>query len=257
MSEARVTLQQVEDAVDLVEFALRRRTSAEADDEFRRLRDDYRDQPRFADLVNTVVDRLGLRVVGESRFGLVLAPLEGSVFAARTGDYREGLAVEDRVLHGLAHLGIAAYCYPTANTLADSRVVSIDPVKVSGEITDAAQQLEADAPDEVAVDSEELREAWRAWLALPPNLSGKRGERRGSRLWYVHQALRWLTEQQLLSYDGTVWRTTHAYQAHVADIASDVKFLLVRACTGEDPDRHAAPPDADGPVDDDHLEDAR
>lgn len=232
-----VSLEEVGDAVDLVEFALRRRLLAEADEDYRRLRDVYRDDPRFKELADLVADRLGLRVLGVSTFGLAVTPVEGSVFAARTGDYQQGMSPEHRVLHGLAHLGIAAYCFPTTGALSDARVVTIDPAKVIEELTETAKRMADDAPEEVPIDSEELREAWRAWLVLPPVAPGAKGERvRGSRLWYVQAALKWLTEQHMLAHDGTVWRTTDTYRVHVRDIASDVRFSLVQSYTEGDVD---------------------
>jgi hypothetical protein len=192
----RVALAEVDDAVALVEFTLRRRLAAEADETYQRLRGRYRDEPEFTRLVDRVAGGLGLRVLGRSTFGLAVAPTEGSVFAARTGDYSKNLGVDLRVLHGLAHLGIAAYCFPTTAALAQSRVLTLEPAKVAAELTDTARRMAEDQPDEVPVDSEELREAWRAWLALPPSNTGVHGELKNkSRLSFVEQALAWLTDQ--------------------------------------------------------------
>jgi hypothetical protein len=241
VSDVRVAMSEVSDAVELVDFALRKRLVAEADEDYRRLRDVYRDDPRFKQLVDLVADRLGLRVLGVSTFGLAVTPVDGSLFAARTSDYQTSMSVELRVLHGLAHLGVAAYCFPTTGALSDSRVVSIDPAKVSDELTETAKRMAADSPEEVSVDSEELREAWRAWLALPAVAPGKNGERpRQSRLWFVQHTLSWLTEQHMLVHDGTVWRTTDTYRVHVRDIASDVRFGLVRSYVEKDVDEPRA-----------------
>lgn len=203
MSETKVTVREAADAASLIRFALRKRLLAETNEDYRRLCDLYRDEPRFAQLVTAVADGLELRILGVTAFGLTVTPAEGSVFAARTGDYRSGLTPELRVLHGLAHLGVAAYCFSTTASLADSRTIEVIPAKVVAELTEAAEQLADSAPDDVPVDSEELREAWRAWLALPPANPGAKGELANkSRLWFVQQAVRWLEDQQLLVANG-------------------------------------------------------
>lgn len=235
------TLDDVAAANRLLAFALRPRRIADADDTYGQLRDRYRDEPSFTATVDAAAQGLALRVLSAGELGLVLTPEVGSVFAARTGDYAEvGSGVEHRLLHGLAHLAIAAYCYPTPSALGDLRVIRILPDRVEQETTEVAQRLAADAPDDVRVDSEELRDAWRAWLALPAvhRTGTGRLARHASRAYFLDAALRWLADQGLLTTDGESWATTDAYRVHVRDIANDVKFGLVRAHMDTDPNRH-------------------
>lgn len=248
-----IHLDDVTAATTLLAFALRPRRIANAHDTYAELRDRYRNDPAFARIVDAAAAGLELRTIGTSPFGLVITPEPGSVFAARTGDYHDvGTSVEHRLLHGLAHLGIAAYCYPTPAALGDPRTVRIAPAKVETETTEAAQRLAADAPDDAAVDSDELRDAWREWLALPPDHRTPTGRlaKHSSRAFYIETALRWLTDQGMLTYDGTQWRTTEAYRMHVHDIANDVRFTLVRSYVR---DGDTPGPDTAEPADPEHA----
>lgn len=199
------------------------------------LRTRFADDVDFAQLVAAFAAGIGLRVLGRNADALVVGPTESSVFSARLSDYTHGSqrlsGFEQRLLAGFAHLGLAAYCFPTPESLTRPGTVRIVARTVAEELTETAEQLASDAPEGTPVDSEELCEAWRAWLALPKVAftdSGKLAVGR-SRLAYVTGALGWLSDQGLVRGEGDLWRNTDAYRIHVANAAQDVKLSIVRS----------------------------
>src|SRR5688572_14817022 len=63
----------------------------------------------FRDLVDHIADGLGLVVLDVSAAsGITLGATPGSPFELRLADYRANLSGDERLLHGLIHVGIAA-----------------------------------------------------------------------------------------------------------------------------------------------------
>lgn len=240
-------LDDAEAAGTLLAYALQPATAG--DQPYARLLLRFADDQDFAQLVEAFGRGLGLRPLGRTPDRLVVGPEQQSPFAARQSDYVHGgqrlAGFEQRLLAGFAHLGVAAYCFPTPDSLERTLTIRVTAAAVADELTETAGRLAADAPDDVAVDSEEVREAWRLWKALPRVSHTETGQlaKGRSRLAHVTAALQWLTDQHLLRAGDGVWRTTDAYRIHVARAASDVKLLLVRS----------AWPERDGSGDDDAL----
>lgn len=223
----------VQDAARLVQAALTA-SHHRPDPQVVQLRDRYGDDMRFRATVDAVAAGLGLQVLGATDVNLVVAATSTSPLAMRLRDVGGLTDVDDRLRLGLALLGVVAYCYPTSGQVDDRRTLVVDPVEVARELTEVCEQLEADHPADTPVDSEQLREAWRMWLRLPPvELTEHDHLRvRGSRLWFVQRACDLLAEQRLLVADGDRFRTTPALRVHVNHAAYELHVNLLRAAFG-------------------------
>ncbi len=124
----------------------------------------------FRDLVDHVADGLGLLVLeADGVSGVVLGAAPGSVFELRLADYRANLSVEDRLVHGLIHVGIAAYTFPTAASLADDDARHASVQAVERFLRTASEQLSERRGDAaVADDPPETEQAWRLYLRRQP-----------------------------------------------------------------------------------------
>lgn len=157
------------DAGRLLGFALRSQnpmTSKEYAELLRR----YDEDSALRIVVDGTCDGLGLRIVYVGQFGLIVTPSDASPFRLTADDYKSGMAPEERILHGLVQVAIAAYSFPRAETLAQDDDVQPAPLTAQKlaeylrSFAEAEQHRAADdSPDHV--ESEE-REAWRQVLAL-------------------------------------------------------------------------------------------
>lgn len=157
-------------AAQLIGYGLRPRLRPAAAPGYADLVARHQTDVTFRELVEAVADGLGLAVLdADGVSGLVLAATEGSVFEQRLGDYRANLSADDRMLHGLIHLGIAAYAFPTAASLADDDVRHASVQAVERYLRAACERLrerDGDGPSDPAQD--EVEQAWRLYLQRQP-----------------------------------------------------------------------------------------
>lgn len=120
----------------------------------------------FRELVEHIADGLGLVVLEATGVaGIVLAAAPGSPFELRLADYRSNLSADDRLLHGLIHVGIAAYAFPTAASLADDEVRHASVHAVETFLRRACERLRDRAGDAAVSDADdETEQAWRLYL---------------------------------------------------------------------------------------------
>jgi len=120
----------------------------------------------FRDLVEHIADGLGLVVLDVSgASGITLAAVEGSAFELRLADYRSNLSADDRLLHGLIHVGIAAYSYPTSASLTEDDVRQASVAEVEAFIRAGCMSLQERAGSaDPSTDQPETEQAWRLYL---------------------------------------------------------------------------------------------
>ena len=221
------------DAARLVSFGLQPKLLPARDAEYAELLRRHRDEPAFARLADAVATGLGLVVLEVStRAGLALAAADDSVFAVRMGDYarRASSEASDRILHGLAHLAVAALAFPRPEDLADDGYVGRISVNgVDAFVRQACRRLEERAEEQgentdPATDAPGLEAAWRVWARRTATGATKDARRlAGSTTGIVGKAVAFLTDSGFLQRTGDeaggTYRTTARYQLQVRDMA--------------------------------------
>lgn len=230
-----------EQAARLVAMGLRGKQVPDRDVVYRELVRRYRQDDVFAALVGAVATGLGLLVLDVTvRSGIVLAAESGSVFEIKMDDYAKQAGRRERrdtekVLHGIAHLAVAALCFPRADDLANDLYVgrvSVEDVDLvvreTCRVLDERACRESGNTDPMAQEPE-LERVWRAYLRRPEVAATKDSRRNSdSTRQMVRRALKWLADRGLLQAVGEdndeVFRTTARYQVHVRQLASQAAF---------------------------------
>ena len=228
-----VTPADAADAARLVAFGLQPRLLPARSEEYTDLLRRYRDDPLFARLTDAVAAGLGLIVLEVSpRAGMAVAAAEDSVFAVKMGDYarRAQSDTNDRFLHGLAHLAVAALAFPRPEDLADDGYLGRLTVNgVEAFVRQACRRLEERAAaagenTDPASDAPGLEAAWRVWARRSATGATKDARRlAGSTTGIVAKAVAFLADsgflQRIGDEAGGTYRTTARYQLQVRDLA--------------------------------------
>jgi hypothetical protein len=207
--------------------------------EYRALIERFRNEPLVERVVRDVARGLGLRVLEVGDYGAVLAADPDSPFNLTVADYREGLSAEERLLHGMAQVGLAAYLYPRADDLdseAEVRQVSVrdlDAFLREACARVVAQSAGADPPS----DAPELEQACRIyvrWPATKETADGRRAAKTTQGI--LSQALERLAEHGLLrragDEGGGTYQALRRYRVHVRELAGHEALHALRR---EDP----------------------
>src|SRR5258708_20826833 len=102
----------------LIRFALLPNLMPSGDSEYLALGREFLSNGSFQDVTNALARGLGLRVLSASiQSGLVLGTTTGSPFQLHREDYHSRMSASDRIVQGLVHLAIAAWCFPRAEDL--------------------------------------------------------------------------------------------------------------------------------------------
>lgn len=196
----------------------------------------------FRELVEAVADGLGLAVLdADGVSGLVLAATEGSVFEQRLGDYRANLSADDRMLHGLIHIGIAAYAFPTSASLADDDVRHASVQAVERYLRTACERLrgsEGDGPADAAHD--EAGQAWRLYLQRQPvrdTADGRVGvsTTTGMIKYAFERLVAGGMATRTADTDGGTYRLLNRYRTGVRELAATTAYRMLVDDHGPDP----------------------
>lgn len=222
-------------AAQLVGFGLSPRLRPAGDPAYAALVERFATDTGFADVVEQVAGGLGLAVLDVGASGIVLAPGPESPFAQRLSDYRANLSVNERLLHGLVHLAIAAYCYPTAASLGEGDVRTCSVAAVERYLRDAATRLrERHGERDPDADTPELEQAWRLYLrrqATRDTADGRVGVSTTSAM--VRFALERLAEQGMLTRtsdaEGGTYQALQRYRVEVRELAAGQAYRVLTA----------------------------
>lgn len=224
-------------AAQLVGFGLTPRLRPASDPAYTELVERFVADAGFADVVGHVAGGLGLAVLDVGPSGIILAPAPESPFAQRLSDYRANLSVNERLLHGLIHLGIAAYCYPAAASLADGDVRVCSVAGVERFLRDAATRLREQHGDvDPDAGAPELEQAWRLYLrrqATRETADGRAGVSTTTAM--VRYAMERLSEQGMLmrtsDAEGGTYRALQRYRVEVRELAATQAYRLLAAAS--------------------------
>lgn len=199
----------------------------------------------FRDLVEHVADGLGLVVLDVSAAsGLMLAATPGSPFELRLADYRTNLSADDRLLHGLVHIGIAAYGFPTSASLSDDDVRQASVQAVEAFIRAGCLRLQEQTGSvDPTPDRPETEQAWRLYLrrqAVRETADGRVGVSTTTGI--VKYAFERLVAAGLATRasdaDGGTYRLLGRYRVGVRELAATAAYreLLDAMTEAHEPD---------------------
>ncbi len=220
------------DAARLVSLALDPNRRADRDRDYGDLVAQYRTDPELRESTNAVADGMGLRILkADELLGLVLAARRTSPLAATPAWLRTELranGVDQRMLFGLALIGVAAYCYPTKQSLDERAAVRFGLTDIDEFIVQRSAGLTATEGDSAA----DLSQAWQVWDDTPQTDRTERDGRlkKGCRLHYVQQACRLLEARALLVADtdhDDTWRPTDRFRLHLATHGGPAAYAAV------------------------------
>ena len=130
----------------LLALSLDRSSLPGTDAEHQQLIVRFRTDPGYASTVRQIAEPLGLRVLGANQqLGLVLDPLVASPFSLRLSDLAEKFrwtSANERIIYGVAVVGVATFCYPTAESFKEPGVRQLTAVDVDKWIRQAAVSLQ-------------------------------------------------------------------------------------------------------------------
>src|ERR1041385_8388067 len=220
----------------LIRFSLLPRLLPSGDPEYLALVREFLSSPGFQDMTSALARGLGLRVLSATiQSGLVLGTTTDSPFQLHREDYHSRMSASDRIVQGLVHLGIAAWCFPRAEDLREADDVL--PARITVEelveyLHLVCEELKAREERSIAVPSAEVRMAWQHILALGKYSDSTDG--RGSFATLagkIRFALNFLTDHGFLKREGSdehpSWLARPSFRIHVRELAGHEAFSLV------------------------------
>jgi len=230
----------ITEAARLIGFGLRPKQLPARDLDYADLVARYTTDDTFADLVKAVAEGFDVNVLAVTKAtGIVLAPREESVFALKFDEYARRATMTgrsaDKVIHGLAHIAIAALAFPRPDDLAnDTYVGTVSVDEVDGVIREACRVLEerakeADENNDPLDTAPDLERAWRAYARRPAATATKDGRlATDSTRGMITKAVRFLMDQGFLTQRSKdtlgVYNTTPKYQVQVRELAATAAF---------------------------------
>jgi len=225
-------------------FALRPRLSPADDVEYLQLVREFLSDADFQDVTNAFALGLGLRILNAStQSGLALGTTMESPFQLQREDYHSRMSASDRIVQGLVHLAIAAWCFPRAEDLREADDVLPARMAVDQLVEylhtlceDLKTREERGAAESIA----EVRIAWQHILALGKYSDSADG--RGSFATLagkVRYALNFLTDHGFLKREGPdtrpTWLARPTFRIHVREFAGHEAFTMVMRAAPEAP----------------------
>jgi len=225
----------------LIAYALQPKLVPARDPEYATLVAQFHGDPAFADLVVGIAEGQGLTILACDRLlGLVAAPTPESPYRLRMDDYLATPKVEQRLLHGLVQLAIAAVCFPTAASLEDDAapLPSVSAREVHERVERLAAVLQqrfnrADPP----TDEPELEPVWRIVLRTRATDTTPDGRSTPfTTLGMIKRALAFLAEHGLAdemprAAEPDTYRMRARYRLHVLDAARQA-LIVARDALG-------------------------
>jgi hypothetical protein len=179
---------------------------------------------------------LGLRLLDVSEYGVVLGSTGGSPFGLTVQAYQDNLSGDERLLHGLVQVGLAAYLYPRPEELeAEADVRQVTATELDTFLRELCEVAARRVPEKSDAPAEfpDLENAFRVFLRWPSTKETESGGRgRHTRHAIITRVLEKLTEHGLLqpvrSESGTIYKALRRYRVHVSALAAHEALLILR-----------------------------
>lgn len=201
----------------------------------------FRTDPGYASAVREAAEPLGLRVLGvDPQLGLLLDTTADSPFALRSDDLQREFkwsSANERVVYGVALVGIATFCYPTAASFNEPGVRQVTAREVDYWIRKAAEATphQDEEPGDQIAAADGLA-VYVAEKAVSHNRSSD-ALRHDCTVYKVGRLLRWLADSGFLLRDPADkdrFRSTERFRLHVREVAANAVFEAVQRATRSD-----------------------
>jgi hypothetical protein len=141
------------------------------------------------------------------------------------------------LLTGLAHVGIAACCYPREDDLESDIAVRRSVLAVDALVTETCKRFADQAPDPDAASGPDAMNVWQLWLETPETRS-TRGDRYAAdcRLGIIQNAFGWLEDQgfaKKMRPEGT-YQVNDRYRIQIRDLAGSDTLDRLREVAASD-----------------------
>lgn len=195
------------------------------------------DEPTFGQVLSAITAGLGLEVLDVSEYGVVFGAGPDSPFGLTVADYKKGLSSERRLVHGLVHVGLAAYLYPRAEDLeSDAEVRRVSVRELDDYLREQCRALAGGGVDVPAAHPELERafELYLRWPATQTTASGRRSTRTTQGI--ITAALEHLAEHGLLRRagheGGGTYQALRRYRVQVRELATQKALRVLRGEEG-------------------------
>lgn len=226
----------IKNAARLIAFGLTPQKRPTNDVDYASLISAYHDEPEMQRAMLDICLGLGLRLLDVSEYGVVLGSTVGSPFGLTVQAYQEDLSGDERLLHGLVHVGLAAYLYPRPEELeAEADVRQVTVMELDAFIRELCELAARKAPEKSDAPAQfpDLESAFRVFLRWPATKETESGGRgRHTRHALITRVLGKLTDHGLLqpvrSESGTVYKALRRYRVHVRSLAAHDALQVLR-----------------------------
>ena len=225
----------------LLALSLDRSSRPGTDPDHRDLLGRFRTDPGYASAVRQAAEPLGLRVLGaDPQLGLVLDTTADSPFSLRSDDLQREFkwsSANERIIYGVALVGIATFCYPTAHSFSESGARHVTALEVDTWIRKAAESQQGGG--EPSGDQIAPADALAVYVAEKAVSHNKMSDalRQDCTVFKVGRLLRWLADRGFLVRDASDkdrFRSTERFRLHVREVAANAAFETLRdAAAGE------------------------
>jgi hypothetical protein len=215
----------------LIRYGLEPKLTPARNAEYAELVSRAKNDSDFANAVVSTAIGQGLEVLEiDPLLGVSLAALADSPYAMRMEDYAKRPG-EERALHALVQLAIAATAYPTIESLDDDRVQAVSVGEITDRVLHIARRLRdrlgpGDPPD----DEPQLEPLYRFLMRTPRTATTPDDRAHMATLsGAVKRGLRFLVDQglaDLLEAPPDTFRLRGRYRVHVRDAAGYVGDAL-------------------------------
>jgi hypothetical protein len=190
----------------------------------------------FKLIFESVAQGLEIQILAYSPHGVFVAGRERSPFAFKLEDYKSGMRAEERVVHGLLMLAVAAYCFPTVEVLDQDDQI-LRPRFTVEQVVTFVQELckvcKTNNPDDPEQGTPELQLAWQTILNLPISKNTREGKLSTVSLaGMVRYALDRLADNGLMRCHGEddwgTFQPTPAYRIQVKKLAGHETLKVIQ-----------------------------
>lgn len=220
----------------LIRCALRRRLLPADDPEYLQLVREFLSVADFQRATTAFALGLGLRILGaNTQSGIILGTTADSPFQLQREDYDSRMSASGRIVQGLIHLAIAAWCFPRAEDLREADDVL--PARLAVDqlveyLYPLCEELKAREERAMPESVAEIRIAWQHILALGKYADSADGRSSSTTLaGKIRQALNFLTDHGFLKREGSEtrpsWLARPTFRVHVRELAGHEAFAIV------------------------------